>query len=84
MTKFILKKSYVNLDLQIEDVFENVKDEEKLKKKIEFSDNAIIINKEAKYTRATIEEIDEKTYKARIKKVSDKNRTVTTKDIKKD
>ena len=84
MTKFILKKSYVNLDLQIEDVFENVKDEDKLKDKIIFSDNASIISKEAKYTRATIEEIDEKTYKAKLKKISEKNKTVTTKDIKKD
>ena len=84
MTKFILKKSYVNLDLQIEDYFEDVKDEDKLKDKIIFSDNASIISKEAKYTRATIEEIDEKTYKAKLKKISEKNKTVTTKDIKKD
>lgn len=84
MTKFILKKSYVNLDLQIEDYFEDVKDEDKLKDKIIFSDNASIISKEVKYTRATIEEIDEKTYKAKLKKISEKNKTVTTKDIKKD
>lgn len=84
MTKFILKKSYVNLDLQIEDYFQDVKDEDKLKDKIIFSDNASIISKEAKYTRATIEEIDEKTYKAKLKKISEKNKTVTTKDIKKD
>lgn len=84
MTKFILKKSYVNLDLQIEDYFEDVKDEDKLKDKIIFSDYASIISKEAKYTRATIEEIDEKTYKAKLKKISEKNKTVTTKDIKKD
>ena len=84
MTKFILKKSYVNLDLQIEDYFEDVKNEDKLKDKIIFSDNASIISKEAKYTRATIEEIDEKTYKAKLKKISEKNKTVTTKDIKKD
>ncbi len=84
MTKFYLKKSYVNLDLLIEDYYEDVKDEEKLKKKIEFSDNAIIISKDAKYTRATIEEIDEKTFKNKLKKVSDKNKKVTTKDIKKD
>lgn len=84
MTKFILKKSYINLDLEIEDYFEDVKDEEKLKKKIEFSDNAFISNKEVKYTRATIEEIDDKTYKNQIKKATEKNKTVTTKDIKKD
>lgn len=84
MTKFILKKSYINLDLEIEDYFEDVKDEEKLKKKIEFSENAFISNKEVKYTRATIEEIDDKTYKNQIKKATEKNKTVTTKDIKKD
>ena len=84
MTKFILKKSYVNLDLEIEDYFQDVKDEDKLKDKIIFSDNASIISKEAKYTRATIEEIDEKTYKAKLKKISEKNKRVTTKDIKKD
>ncbi len=84
MTKFILKKSYVSLDLQIEDYFEDVKDEEKLKKKIEFSDNAFIVSKQAKETRATIEEIDEKTFKNKIKKATEKNKTVSTKDIKKD
>ena len=84
MTKFILKKSYVNLDLEIEDYFQDVKDEDKLKDKIIFSDNASIISKEAKYTRATIEEIDEKTYKAKLKKIYEQNKTVTTKDIKKD
>lgn len=84
MTKFILKKSYINLDLEIEDYFEDVKDEEKLKKKIEFSENAFISSKEVKYTRATIEEIDDKTYKNQIKKATEKNKTVTTKDIKKD
>lgn len=84
MSKYILKKSYVSLDLQIEDYYEDVKDEEKLKKKINFTENAIIINKDVKQTRATIEEIDAKTYKEKIKKVNDKNKTVTTKDIKKD
>jgi hypothetical protein len=84
MTKFILKKSYVNLDLQIEDYFEDVKDENKLKNKINFSENAIIVSKEVKQTRATIEEIDEKSFKEKIKNVNSKNKTVTTKDIKKD
>lgn len=84
MSKFILKKSYVSMDLIIEDVFENVKDEEKLKNKTNYTENAIVIHKDLKETRGTIEEIDEKTYKARVKKVSDKNRTITTKDIKKD
>jgi hypothetical protein len=84
MTKFILKKSYVNLDLQIEDYFEDVKDENKLKNKINFSENAIIVSKEVKQTRATIEEIDEKSFKEKIKNVNRKNKTVTTKDIKKD
>jgi len=84
MTKFILKKSYVNLDLQIEDYFEDVKDENKLKNKINFSEKAIIVSKEVKQTRATIEEIDEKSFKEKIKNVNRKNKTVTTKDIKKD
>lgn len=84
MSKFILKKSYVNLDLEIDDYFEDVKDEEKLKNKIEFSDNATIVSKDVKQTRATIEEIDEKTFKNKTKKISEKNKTVTTKDIKKD
>ena len=84
MTKFFLKKSYVNLDLQIEDYFEDVKDENKLKNKINFSEKAIIVSKEVKQTRATIEEIDEKSFKEKIKNVNRKNKTVTTKDIKKD
>jgi len=84
MTKFILKKSYVNLDLQIDDYFEDVKDENKLKNKINFSENAIIVSKEVKQTRATIEEIDEKSFKEKIKNVNSKNKKVTTKDIKKD
>lgn len=84
MSKFILKKSYISLDLMIEDYYQDVKNLDKLQKKIEFSDNAMITSKDVRQTRATIEEIDEKTFKEKIKKISEKNKTVTTKDIQKD
>jgi hypothetical protein len=89
MSKFILKKTYVNIDMCIEDYFEIVKDkdEEKLKRKINFTDNALIVDKEVKKTRATIEEIDEKTFKQKIQNSnskSKKNNTISTQDIKKD
>lgn len=89
MSKFILKKTYVNIDMCVEDYFEIVKDkdEEKLKRKINFTDNALIVDKEVKKTRATIEEIDEKTFKQKIQNSntkSKKNNTISTQDIKKD
>jgi hypothetical protein len=87
MSKFILKKTYINLDMCIEDYYEDVKDETKLKNKITFTDNALIISKDVKKTRATIEEINEKTFKQKIQNSnskSKKNNTVSTQDIKKD
>lgn len=87
MSKFILKKTYINLDMCIEDYYEDVKDETKLKNKITFTDNALIINKDVKKTRATIEEINEKTFKQKIQNSnskSKKNNTVSTQDIRKD
>jgi|DEB0MinimDraft_10_1074344.scaffolds.fasta_scaffold43788_3 hypothetical protein len=87
MSKFILKKTYINLDMCIEDYYEDVKDETKLKNKITFTDNALIISKDVKKTRATIEEINEKTFKQKIQNSnskSKKNNTVSTQDIRKD
>ena len=89
MSKFILKKTYINFDMCIEDYFENVtdKDEEKLKKKINFTDNALIVSKDIKLIRATIEEINDKTFKQKIQNSnskSKKNNTISTQDIRKD
>ena len=87
MSKFILKKTYINLNMCIEDYYEDVKDETKLKNKITFTDNALIISKDVKKTRATIEEINEKTFKQKIQNSnskSKKNNTVSTQNIEKD
>lgn len=85
MSKFYLKKSYINLDMTLEDCFDNITDENKLKKKLQFSSNAFISNRDVKLVRSTIEEITEKRYQERIKKAnSKKNKSISLNEIKKD
>ena len=65
--KFFLKKSWVNVDVCVEDYYNSgttLKDLEKLN----WSPYSNIISREVKKTRHTIEEIDEKTYKEKVKK----------------
>jgi len=85
MSKFYLKKSYINLDMTLEDCFDNITDENKLKKKLQFSSNAFISNRDVKLVRSTIEEITEKQYQEQIKKAnSKKNKSISLNEIKKD
>ena len=82
--KYFLKKSWVNVDVCVEDYHNSgttLKDLEKLN----WSPYSNIISREVKKTRHTIEEIDEKTYKDKVKKsngLSSKEKTVSVKDCK--
>ena len=82
--KYFLKKSWVNVDVCVEDYHNSgttLKDLEKLN----WSPYSNIISREVKTTRHTIEEIDEKTYKNKVEKsngLSSKEKTVSVKDCK--
>ena len=82
--KYFLKKSWVNVDVCVEDYHNSgttLKDLEKLN----WSPYSNIISREVKKTRHTIEEIDEKTYKEKVEKsngLSSKEKTVSVKDCK--
>ena len=82
--KYFLKKSWVNVDVCVEDYHNSgttLKDLEKLN----WSPYSNIISREVKKTRHTIEEIDEKTYKDKVEKsngLSSKEKTVSVKDCK--
>ena len=80
MSKFYLKKSYVNAHICVDDYHENVKNEEKLKQKIKFTDNATIVSRDVKETRNTIEEITEKEYNKKIG--NKKNTTIKLSEVK--
>tara|TARA_R110000803_G_scaffold209645_1_gene279706 strand:- start:2425 stop:2682 length:258 start_codon:yes stop_codon:yes gene_type:complete len=85
MSKFYLKKTYVNVDMEIQDCFDNVTDESKLQKKVKFTSNASIVKRNVKLIRSTVEEIDEKKYKEQSKKAnSKKNMTISTSEIEKE
>jgi len=85
MSKFYLKKTYVNVDMLVEDCFDNVTDESKLQKKVQFTSNAIVAERNVKFIRSTVEEINEKKYKEQVKKsTSKKNKSISTSEIKKD
>ena len=82
--KYFLKKSWVNVDVCVEDYHNSgttLKDLEKLN----WSPYSNIISREVKKTRHTIEEIDEKTYKEKVEKsngLSSKAKAVSVKDCK--
>ena len=82
--KFFLKKTWVNVDVCVEDYFNSgttLRDLEKLK----WSPYSNIINRDVKETRSTVEEIDEETFKTKIKKSDSeksKNKTVSFEDYK--
>lgn len=72
--KFFLKKTWVNVDVCVEDYFNSgttLKDLEKLK----WSPYSNIINRDVKETRSTVEEIDEETFKNKIQKSNSQNST---------
>ena len=82
--KYFLKKSWVNVDVCVEDYYNSgttLKDLEKLN----WSPYSNIISREVKKTRHTIEEIDEKTYKEKVEKsngLSSETKAVSVKDCK--
>ena len=82
--KYFLKKSWVNVDVCVEDYYNSgttLKDLEKLN----WSPYSNIISREVKKTRHTIEEIDEKTYKNKVEKsngLSSEAKAVSVKDCK--
>ena len=82
--KYFLKKSWVNVDICVEDYYNSgttLKDLEKLN----WSPYSNIISREVKKTRHTIEEIDEKTYKEKVEKsngLSSETKAVSVKDCK--
>jgi len=85
VSKFILKKTYIDMKLTVEDYFDGVTNEKKIERKVIFSDNANIITREVKETRNTIEEITEKEYKDKIKKAHNKKaKTVSFKEVEKE
>ena len=72
--KFFLKKTWVNVDVCVEDYYNSgttLQDLEKLK----WSPYSNIINREVKETRHTVEEIDEETFKNKIQKSNSENST---------
>ena len=82
--KYFLKKSWLNVDVCVEDYHNSgttLKDLEKLN----WSPYSNIISREVKKTRHTIEEIDEKTYKEKVEKsngLSSEAKAVSVKDCK--
>ena len=71
--KFFLKKSWVNVDVCIEDYYNSGTTLEQAKEKLDWSAHSNIIGKEVKWNRNTVEEIDEETYKNKIKKSNSKS-----------
>ena len=68
MSKFFLKKSWVNVDMCIEDYYNSGTTIEEVGQKLNWSPYSNIVGKQVKLSRHTIEEIDEETYKDKIKK----------------
>ena len=66
--KFFLKKTWVNVDVCVEDYYNSGTTLAQVKEKINWSPYSNIISKEVKHSRHTVEEIDEETFKNKIKK----------------
>ena len=66
--KFFMKKSWVNVDMCIEDYYNSGTVLSQAKENLNWSPYSNIIGKEVKFQRNTVEEIDEETYKNKIKK----------------
>ena len=83
--KFFLKKSWVTVDMCIEDVYNSGTERHEAKRNLNWSPYSTIVSKEVKIQRNTIEEIDEETYKNKIKKSNSKSiddKKVSLKDCK--
>ena len=85
MRKFFLKKSWVNLDMCIEDYYNSGTTIEEVRENLNWSPYSNIVGQQVKLSRHTIEEIDEETYKNKIKKSNSPDstkKTVSLKDCK--
>ena len=83
--KFFLKKSWINVDMCIEDVYNSGTERHEAKRNLNWSPYSNIVGKEVKVHRNTVEEIDEETYKNKIKKSNSKSiddKKVSLKDCK--
>ena len=83
MNKFFLKKTWVNVDVCVEDYYNSGTTLEQAKENLNWSPYSNIINREVKLSRHTVEEIDEKTYKNKIQKSDSeksKNKKVSLED----
>ena len=84
--KFFMKKSWVNVDMCIEDYYNSGTTLEQATKELHWSPYSKIVGKEVKFKRNTVEEIDEETYKNKVKKSNSTDvneKTVSLKDCKK-
>tara|TARA_R100001086_G_scaffold146734_1_gene77667 strand:+ start:2903 stop:3295 length:393 start_codon:yes stop_codon:yes gene_type:complete len=85
MSKFFLKKSWVNLDMCIEDYYNSGTTIEEVRENLNWSPYSNIVGQQVKLSRHTIEEIDEETYKNKIKKSNSPDstkKTISLKDCK--
>ena len=83
--KFFLKKTWVNVDVCVEDYYNSGTTLAQVKEKINWSPYSNIISKEVKHSRHTVEEIDEETFKNKIQKSNSEkstNKTVSFEDYK--
>ena len=71
MSKFFLKKTWVNVDVCVEDYYNSGTTLEQAKENLNWSPYSNIINREVKLTRQTVEEIDEDTFKSKLQKLND-------------
>ena len=83
--KFFLKKSWVNVDVCVEDYYNSGTTLQEVKENLNWSPYSSIVIIDVKLTRHTVEEIDEEKYKEKIKKsngLSSKEKAVSIKDCK--
>ena len=66
--KYFLKKSWVNVDVCVEDYYNSGTTLEQAEVNLNWSPYSTIVGKEVKFQRNTVEEINEETYKNKIKK----------------
>ena len=83
--KYFLKKSWVNIDMCIEDYYNSGTQLHEAKRNLNWSPYSNITSKDVKVQRHTVEEIDEETYKNKIKKSNGEDvetKRVSLKDCK--
>ena len=83
--KFFMKKSWVNVDMCIEDYYNSGTLLNQAKENLNWSPYSNIIGKEVKFQRNTVEEIDEETYNNKVKKSNGEDietKRVSLKDCK--